>query len=58
MAKEREVVLERCVRCTAPVEEGQKICVCGAATRFLSFEERSAYEVEMWRASREQPESA
>lgn len=54
MSKNRHTTVdtERCTRCADPIEEGQKVCACGAATRFLTFEERAAYEVELWRKSR------
>jgi hypothetical protein len=32
---------------------GEKICACGTPTRTMTFEERTAYEVAMWRASRQ-----
>ena len=42
-----------CSSCDKPVKSGQKVCGCGAATRFMDFTERTQYEVEQWRARRE-----
>lgn len=44
---------EPCSSCDRPVREGEKICRCGAATRFMDFKERAAYEVEQYRRARE-----
>jgi len=38
-----------CVACDRGLRDGQKVCECGTATRFMTFEERTAYEVELWR---------
>lgn len=48
--KKRQV--ELCSACDRAIKEGQKVCGCGAATRYMDFVERTAYEVEQWRAYR------
>jgi hypothetical protein len=40
---------EICSACGRSLHEHQKVCACGSATRFMTFEERTAYEVEQWR---------
>ena len=42
-----------CSSCERPLNMGQKVCECGAATRFMDFEERTRYEVEQWRTYRQ-----
>jgi hypothetical protein len=42
-----------CMRCERPLEDGQKVCVCGAATIHMTFKERAAYEVELYKAWKE-----
>lgn len=41
-----------CSSCDRGLSQGQKVCKCGAATRYMNFDERTRYEVEQWRASR------
>lgn len=55
--KKRMPVYE-CASCGRPIAEGRKICACGAATRYMTFEERARYEVEQWRLHREQAAQA
>jgi hypothetical protein len=43
---------EVCTACDRRLVAGEKVCVCGTATRFMTFEERAAHEVELWRRSR------
>jgi nitrate reductase cytochrome c-type subunit len=50
--------LERCTRCGDPVSESQTVCTCGSPTRFMTFEERAAYEVAQWRAYQERAAQA
>lgn len=50
--------LERCGSCGDPVQQSQKVCGCGAPTRFMTFEERAAFEVAQWRAYRERQAQA
>jgi hypothetical protein len=42
-----------CTRCQEPLDDGQKVCACGAATIHMSFTERTAYEVEQYKAWKE-----
>jgi hypothetical protein len=44
---------ELCGSCDRPIDDGQKVCACGAATRHMDFSERTKYEVEQWRAHRD-----
>lgn len=46
--------VERCARCEALIKESQELCSCGHPTRFMSFEARKQYEVEQWRAYKNQ----
>lgn len=41
---------EPCQACDRPIREGQKVCACGSATRYMDFFERTEYEVQRWRA--------
>ena len=41
--------LDHCARCGDPVAEGTTLCTCGKATRWMSFADRTKYEVEQWR---------
>lgn len=38
-----------CIACDRPLKHDQKVCECGTATRFMTFEERTAHEVQLWR---------
>jgi len=48
---------ETCPSCDRQVHAGQKVCQCGAATRHMSFDERTAWEVEQWRSHQAQAAS-
>ncbi len=41
-----------CYRCEGRIPDGQSLCGCGAATPFMSFDERRAYEAQQWRSNR------
>jgi len=43
---------EACSSCNRTIKEGQKVCECGTATRFMDFKERAEYEVNQWRSYR------
>jgi hypothetical protein len=43
---------EPCTSCNRTIKEGQKVCECGTATRFMDFEERTEHEVQQWRTYR------
>jgi len=52
--KEREALGPTCRRCDAPITPEDKICPsCSRPTIFMSFEERTQYEVEQYRAYKE-----
>lgn len=53
MFRKKQGPSEICSSCGRNIREGQKVCNCGSATRFMSFEERTAYEVEQWRMYRQ-----
>jgi hypothetical protein len=42
-----------CSACERPLMEDQTLCVCGQPTEKMSFAERAAHEVMLWRAHRE-----
>ncbi len=42
-----------CRRCQAPVTEDVKVCTCGYPTVFMTFDERTKYEMEQYRVSKE-----
>lgn len=39
-----------CRRCEAPIAEDVKVCSCGTPTVYMSFQERTAFEVEQYKA--------
>lgn len=41
---------DHCHSCDRPLNDGQKVCRCGAATQHMTFAERTAWEVEQYRA--------
>lgn len=41
--------VEKCTSCERGIREGQKVCECGKATSFMTFDERREYEVTLWR---------
>jgi hypothetical protein len=47
-----------CSSCYRPIKREATICVCGAPTQFMSFAERTAYELEQWRVYKERVRSA
>jgi hypothetical protein len=49
---------ETCFSCGRPQRAEQKVCECGAATGKMTFEERTRYEAEQWRRSREHATTA
>jgi hypothetical protein len=49
----RKRVKELCPSCDRSLHEGQKLCACGTATHYMDFAERTQYEVQQWRASRQ-----
>ena len=50
--EKREATPAHCYRCERPVPEGHTLCECGAATPFMSFDERRSYEAQQWRSMR------
>jgi len=42
-----------CSSCLLPISQDQKICRCGKATPYMSFDERRAYELQQWYEYRE-----
>jgi hypothetical protein len=40
---------DRCFSCGRPID-GEKVCRCGAGTENMSFAERTAYELEQYKA--------
>lgn len=58
MAKE-PIHAESCGRCMAPITQGQKQCdSCSKPTQYMTFAERTVYEVEQYRAWQERTASA
>ena len=56
--KEREPVGPTCRRCDAPITPEDTICPsCARPTIFMSFEERTRWEVEQYRAYKERDEA-
>jgi hypothetical protein len=49
----REFDARICARCESRVGD-EKFCRCGAPTAHASFEDRSKYELEQWRAYKAQ----
>jgi hypothetical protein len=43
---------EQCHSCDRAIHEGQKVCACGSATHYMTFTERTQWEVEQYRAFR------
>jgi hypothetical protein len=40
---------QECTSCGRALIGGRKVCACGAPTPFMTFEERTQYEVQRWR---------
>jgi len=55
--KNHDPSLARCFSCGNPIDH-QKVCQCGAGTPNMSFAERSAYEVEQYKAYKAKAASA
>ena len=52
--KERDPAGPSCRRCDTPITNEMKVCpACGKPTVFMTFEERTRYEVEQYRAYKE-----
>lgn len=51
-------IAETCSSCDRAIRQGQKVCACGTATRYMDFAERTQYEVEQWRAYRQRMATA
>lgn len=49
----RKPVTDACNSCERPIRDEQKVCACGTATRYMTFSERTQYEVQQWRRYRE-----
>lgn len=49
MAGNNGSIFESCHSCDRQLRRDQKFCECGAPSPFLSFEERTKFEVEQWR---------
>jgi hypothetical protein len=47
-----------CRRCEAPIAEDVKVCQCGTPTVYMSFQERTVYEVEQYKAWKAQQATA
>lgn len=50
----KRVYQQPCSSCGRLVRDGKSACGCGTQTPFLSFDERNQYELESWRAFKEQ----
>ena len=55
--KHEDASARRCYSCGNPVGN-EKVCRCGAGTPNMSFAERSAYEVEQYKAYKARVASA
>jgi hypothetical protein len=40
---------ELCHSCDRPLDAGQKVCRCGSATHYMTFAERTQWELEQYR---------
>ena len=38
-----------CHSCDRPLRDGQKVCSCGSATHYMTFAERTDWEVQQYR---------
>ncbi len=40
---------EHCHSCDRAIDAGQKVCGCGSATHYMTFSERTQWELEQYR---------
>jgi rRNA maturation endonuclease Nob1 len=54
MRRERDFAGPACRRCETPITSEMKVCpACGRPTIFMTFDERTRWEVEQYRAYKE-----